>query len=141
MRPVNEPEPIDMGSQTPSAAVNANSSSIASEYRTQKASLMRQVRRQSTNQPLPEPQESLQDPSTGHFLSSSDREFTISGSFIQEISLLMQEMDNMRSRMAEIVRRQQEEAATRNTTLATLVPSDGDDRQTAPPAYPELGEC
>ncbi|KAL5507400.1 hypothetical protein ACEPAH_6856 [Sanghuangporus vaninii] len=148
MQPVNEPNPIDIGSQTPSgpentfvAAANANSSSIASEHRTQEASRTRQIRKESTNQPLPGPQESPQDPSAGHFLSSSsDREFTISGSFTQEISLLMQEMDNMRSRMAEMVRRQQEEAAARNTTLATLAPSDGDDHQTAPPAYSELGE-
>ncbi|KAL5523676.1 hypothetical protein ACEPAG_7849 [Sanghuangporus baumii] len=149
MEPTNEPEPMDTGSQEPSGTENpfvvvenTSPSPFTLEQRTQKASQMRQVRRQSTNWQPPE----LQDQGTfsaGHLLSAlsaTDREFTTSGSSIQEISLLMQEMDNMRSRMAEIVRRQQEETAVRNSTLATLAPSDGDDRQTEPPAYSELGE-
>ena len=51
----------------------------------------------------------------------------------------MQEIDGLRARMEQIMRRRQEEAV-RNSALATLAPSDEDDRRTAPPAYSELGD-
>ena len=103
-----------------------------------KAAVRQTRRRESTNQPLSETHDPFQEPSAGHPFSSTGRDLATPGTSAEDMSLMMREMDSLRARMAQMVRRQQEEAV-RNSALATLAPSDEDDRRTAPPAYSELG--
>ena len=72
-----------------------------------------------------------------HVMSSSNSDLAASDSSVQEMTHLVQEIENLRSRMDEIVRRQQQ--ATGNVPLSLPAPSVDFDRQTEPPAYSEAG--
>lgn len=54
------------------------------------------------------------------------------------VTRMMQEINELRAQMAEVVRRQQLEAS-RESRLSRSAPSEGDDSRTAPPAYSDGG--
>lgn len=54
------------------------------------------------------------------------------------VTLIIQEMDELRAQMVEVVRRQQLESS-RESRLLHLIPSEEGDGRTAPPAYSDRG--
>lgn len=56
----------------------------------------------------------------------------------QRVSLILQEVNELRAQMAEVVRRQQLEAS-RESHRSYHAPSEGEDGQTAPPSYSDGG--
>lgn len=108
----------------------------------QKGGISRQVRSDSTNQsPLSSEQQGpFQDPNPGHSVSPTTEEVTTLGSPAQEMTSVMEELQFLRARMAQIMNGRDERVRMdRDSILMTLVPSD-DDHQSAPPAYSEVGQ-
>lgn len=108
----------------------------------QKGRISRQVRSDSTNQsPLSSEQQGpFQDPNPGHSVSPTTEEVTTLGSPAQEMTSVMEELQFLRARMAQIMNGRDERVRMdRDSILMTLVPSD-DDHQSAPPAYSEVGQ-
>ena len=105
---------------------------FASDQRIQEASSGRRTSTVARNKAQPQPQESFEEPTILPAEASGPRR-------AQAMSLVMQEMDDLRARMEQIMRRQHEEAAG-NSALAQPAPSEDDDHRTAPPAYSELGD-
>ena len=107
---------------------------FASDQRIQEASSERRTSTVARNKAQPQPRESFEEPTILPTEASGPQ-----ARRAQSMSLVMQEMDDLRARMEHIMRRQQEEAV-RSSALAPLSPSDEDDHRTAPPAYSELGD-
>ena len=105
--------------------------------RVQKGNLMQKVQTDPTAQshPRAEQQGPFQEPSTELPTSST-------GTDARELASVIQEMDHLRARMAEIAdRRDEETQSDRNSILATLALSDNDYHSSSPPAYSDVEKC